>query len=216
LERLGRETIVEEAAVAHLPSIHAAGPFDVHAYRGLLDGCEHLAMVHAPQGAGESAPFTDVLPLVRVHSECLTGDALGSLRCDCGDQLRRSLALIAADPVGGAVIYLRGHEGRGIGLVNKIRAYALQDRGLDTVEANEELGFPADLRDYAVAVQILGLLGAKRVRLLSNNPRKGVALERYGIAVAERLPLRIGPNPHNARYLETKRRKLGHDLLAAR
>jgi 3,4-dihydroxy 2-butanone 4-phosphate synthase/GTP cyclohydrolase II len=142
----------------------------------------------------------------------LTGDALGSLRCDCGDQLRGALKRIGEDPQGGAVLYLRGQEGRGIGLANKIRAYALQERGLDTVEANAELGFSADLRDYGAAVQMLAALGIGRLRLLSNNPAKRAALERYGVVVAERRPLRVGPNPHNATYLETKRLKLGHDL----
>ena len=205
--RLARETIVEAAASARLPSIYADGLLDVQAFRSLLDGSEHLALIHGPLGEE---------PLVRVHSECLTGDALGSLRCDCGDQLRRSLELIAEDPAGGVVVYLRGQEGRGIGLVNKIRAYALQDLGRDTVEANVELGFPADLRDYGIAVQILRSLEIRRLRLLSNNPRKSTALERYGIAVAERVPLRVGANPHNADYLETKRLKMGHDLGSAR
>lgn len=201
--RLANETIVESAASARIPSAYAEGSFEVQAFRSLLDGSEHLAMVRGPLGGD---------PLVRIHSECLTGDALGSLRCDCGDQLRRSLKLVAENPAGGAVIYLRGQEGRGIGLVNKIRAYALQDLGRDTVQANVELGFPPDLRDYGVAIQILRSLGIGRLRLLSNNPLKAAALERYGIRVAERVPLRIGPNPHNARYLETKRLKLGHDL----
>ncbi len=203
--RLGCETIVERAATARLPSSYAERPLEVEAFRSLVDGSEHLAMVHRPLGRE---------PLVRLHSECLTGDALGSLRCDCGDQLRRSLQLVAEHEDGGAVLYLRGHEGRGIGLVNKIRAYALQDRGRDTVEANAELGFDADLRDYGVAVQMLRLLGIDALKLLTNNPRKAAALERYGIAVRKRVPLRIGPNPQNAAYLETKRRKLGHDLAS--
>ncbi len=202
--RLANETIVESAASARLPSIYADVPLEVRAFRSLLDGSEHLALIHGPLGED---------PLVRVHSECLTGDALGSLRCDCGDQLRRSLKLVAENPAGGVVVYLRGQEGRGIGLVNKIRAYALQDLGRDTVQANVELGFAADLRDYGVAVQILQSLGIGRLRLLSNNPRKATALERYGIAVSERVSLRVGPNPHNAGYLETKRLKLGHDLV---
>ena len=210
--RLATETIVEEVAVARLPSIYSDEPLQVHAFRGLLDGTEHLALVRRPDESGPLGPE----PLVRLHSECLTGDALGSLRCDCGDQLRRALKQIGEDPQGGAVVYLRGQEGRGIGLANKIRAYALQERGLDTVEANVELGFPADMRDYGVAVQILGLLGISRLRLLSNNPRKRIALERYGVTVAERRSLRIGPNPHNATYLEAKRVKLGHDLADVR
>ncbi len=203
--RLGRETIVEHAATARLPSIYAERPLEVEAFRSLIDGSEHLAMVHRPLGLS---------PLVRLHSECLTGDALGSLRCDCGDQLRRSLQLVADHAEGGAVLYLRGHEGRGIGLANKIRAYALQDQGRDTVEANADLGFDADLRDYGLAVQVLRLLGIDALKLLTNNPRKAAALERHGIAVRERVPLRIGPNPHNAAYLDTKRRKLDHDLAS--
>ncbi len=211
-QRLAAETIVEQVASARIPSVYSDVPLDTHAFRGLLDGTEHLALVRRPGGTGPLGPE----PLVRIHSECLTGDALGSLRCDCGDQLRGALKQIGEDPQGGAVIYLRGQEGRGIGLANKIRAYALQERGLDTVEANTELGFPADMRDYGVAVQILGLLGIRRLRLLSNNPRKRTALERYGIDVAERRSLRIGPNPHNATYLEAKRLKLGHDLPGLR
>ena len=211
-QRLARETIVEAVASAQLPSRYSDHPFVVHAFRGLLDGTEHLALVRRPGGVGPLGPE----PLVRLHSECLTGDALGSLRCDCGDQLRRALKQIADDPQGGAVVYLRGQEGRGIGLANKIRAYALQDQGLDTVEANTELGFPADMRDYGTAVQILRALGISRLRLLSNNPRKRAALERHGVAVAERRSLRIGPNPHNLTYLETKRTKLGHDLAGPR
>ncbi len=210
--RLAGETIVEAVASAQLPSRYSDQPFDVHAFRGLLDGIEHLALVRRPGGVGSLGPE----PLVRLHSECLTGDALGSLRCDCGDQLRGALKQIAEDPQGGAVVYLRGQEGRGIGLANKIRAYALQDRGLDTVEANVELGFPADMRDYGTAVQILRALGISRLRLLSNNPRKRAALERHGMTVAERRSLRVGPNPHNATYLETKRTKLGHDLAGPR
>ena len=208
--RLLTETIVEDVAVARLPSRDAAQPFEVHAFRSLIDGSEHLALVRRPGGGAAFGPE----PLVRLHSECLTGDALGSLRCDCGEQLRGALQQIAEDPQGGAVIYLRGQEGRGIGLANKIRAYALQDRGFDTVDANLELGFPADLRDYGVAIQILNALGVKRLRLLSNNPLKQAALERYGVVVAERHGLRIGPNPDNATYLETKRVKMGHDLAA--
>ena len=203
--RLRTEQVMEEVAVADLPSAYAPG-LRVHALRRRDDGSEHLALVRRPpSGFGPE-------PLVRLHSECLTGDALGSLRCDCGEQLRRALSRVAADPQGGAVLYLRGQEGRGIGLANKIRAYALQDRGLDTVEANLELGFPADARDYRVAVAMLNLIGIPRLRLLSNNPAKSAALERYGIDVVERRGLRIGPNPHNAAYLDTKRQRMGHDL----
>ncbi len=210
--RLATETIVEDVVAATVPSLYATQPFEVHAFRSLLDGSEHLALLRRPGGQGAFGPE----PLVRLHSECLTGDALGSLRCDCGEQLRNALKLVGEDRQGGAVLYLRGQEGRGIGLANKIKAYALQERGFDTVEANTELGFPADMRDYGIAVQMLGALGIGRLRLLSNNPRKGAALERYGITVAERRGLRIGPNPHNATYLETKRLKMGHDLAALR
>lgn len=209
--RLATETIVEDVVAATVPSLYSAEPFEVHAFRSLLDGSEHLALLRRPEGQGAFGPE----PLVRLHSECLTGDALGSLRCDCGEQLRNALKLVGEDRQGGAVLYLRGQEGRGIGLANKIKAYALQERGFDTVEANTELGFPADMRDYGVAVQMLRALGIGRLRLLSNNPRKRAALERYGITVAERRGLRIGPNPHNATYLETKRLKMGHDLAAA-
>ena len=205
--RLSTEQVVEEVAAADLPSLHAPG-LRVHALRSRADGSEHLALVHRPPGGFGPEP------LVRLHSECLTGDALGSLRCDCGDQLRDALARVGEDPQGGAVLYLRGQEGRGIGLANKIRAYALQDHGFDTVDANIELGFPADARHYGVAVGMLNLIGIRRLRLLSNNPAKSAALERYGIAVAERRGLRIGPNPHNASYLDTKRRRMGHDLAA--
>jgi 3,4-dihydroxy 2-butanone 4-phosphate synthase/GTP cyclohydrolase II len=167
-----------------------------------IDGREYLAVVKGPLTDGA---------LVRVHSECLTGDVLGSLRCDCGAQLQASLRRIC-DSDGGVLIYLQGQEGRGVGLANKIRAYALQDDGLDTVEANAALGFADDLRDYAVAAQILKALGLSRVRLLSNNPRKTEGLVAYGIDVAEEVPLVLPANPHNLGYLATKRDKLGHRL----
>lgn len=201
--RLASETTVDRVASARLPSLFTDVPLEVQAYRSRVDGVEHLALVHGPLGPD---------PLVRLHSECLTGDALGSLRCDCGDQLRASLRLIGEHASGGVVVYLRGQEGRGIGLANKIRAYALQDLGRDTVEANLDLGFPADLRSYAVAVQILRELGVGSVKLLTNNPEKSRSLGRYGIRVTEQVALRIEPNPHSAAYLDTKRRKLGHDF----
>ncbi len=200
--RIKTEVQVEEVASASLPSVFADHPMRVHAFKSLVDGVEHLALVKGP---------LPEVPLIRVHSECLTGDALGSLRCDCGAQLQESLRLISESD-GGAVIYLRGQEGRGIGLANKIRAYALQDAGQDTVDANTALGFAADARDYAVAAQILKTLGVSRVNLLSNNPHKEKDLQRYGIAVAKRLPLIIPPNPFNAGYLTTKREKFGHIL----
>lgn len=196
---------IDHVAVAKLPTRHAAEPFDAHAFRDAATGFEHLVLLRGPLGAA---------PIVRLHSECLTGDALGSLRCDCGDQLRQALVRIDADTQGGLVIYLRGHEGRGIGLANKIRAYALQDRGLDTVEANESLGFPADARDFAVAAEMLRHFGLSHIRLLSNNPRKQAALEQCGVTIERREALRIVPNDHNRNYLATKRRRLGHDLAA--
>jgi 3,4-dihydroxy 2-butanone 4-phosphate synthase/GTP cyclohydrolase II len=202
--RVRTEALVEEVAAAALPSIHAPGGLTARAFRSRIDGREHLALTKGDIGRR---------PLVRVHSECLTGDAFGSLRCDCGAQLQESLRRIGESEAG-VLIYLHGHEGRGVGLANKIRAYALQDEGLDTVEANHALGFPDDLRDYAVAAQILRSLGVGPVRLLSNNPRKAESLRAYGVAVAEELPLAPPPNPHNAGYLAAKRDKLGHRLAA--
>ena len=196
--------LVEHVATASLPTIHAAEPFEVRAFRSRIDGLEHLALIKGPLGG---------VPLVRVHSECLTGDALGSLRCDCGAQLQAGLKRIGQE--GGVLIYLRGHEGRGLGLANKICAYALQDQGLDTVEANAALGFPADARDYGVAAQILNGLGIGDVRLLSNNPAKAAGLRAGGVTVSEELPLAPPVNPYNAAYLATKRDKLGHRLAKA-
>jgi 3,4-dihydroxy 2-butanone 4-phosphate synthase/GTP cyclohydrolase II len=185
-----------------LPTAH--GVFQAVGYRSLIDGTEHVALVYGDLGDG-----TDVL--VRVHSECLTGDVFGSLRCDCGPQLDAALARVAAQGRG-VVVYLRGHEGRGIGLLHKLRAYELQDRGLDTVDANLELGLPADARDYGVGAQILDDLGVRTMRLLSNNPAKRAGLEGYGprIVGLERMPVR--PHPENARYLRTKRDRMGHLL----
>ena len=149
--------------------------------------------------------------LVRMHSECLTGDALGSLRCDCGPQLDAAMEKVAEEGVG-AVVYLRGHEGRGIGIGHKIRAYNLQEKGLDTIEANEALGFKADQRDYGIGAQILVELGVRRMRLMTNNPRKFVGLEGYGLAISARVPIQTEPTPQNIEYLRTKREKLGHTL----
>ena len=190
-------------AQAELPSSLTSAPLQVHAFRSLVDGTEHLAVVK-PVTTGKT-------PLVRIHSECLTGDAFGSLRCDCGQQLQEALRLIS-DSDGGALIYLRGQEGRGIGLANKIRAYALQDQGMDTVEANTALGFAPDLRDYAIAAQILRALDMATIDLLSNNPQKTTGLAAYGIAVAHQRPLIVTPNPFNLRYLATKSEKFGHKL----
>jgi len=203
--RVDHEVLVEEIASANLPSAYSPAGLRARAFRSLIDGLEHLALVKGEPREGA---------LVRVHSECLTGDVLGSLRCDCGDQLRAALAQIGASQ-SGALIYVHGHEGRGIGLANKIAAYALQDQGLDTAQANAALGFAQDTRDYAAAVQILRAIGLTDIRLLSNNPRKSKALRRHGIRVREELPLVLKSNPHNAAYLAAKRDKLGHRLPAA-
>lgn len=198
--RLDTERFVQRQAEASLPS--AFGSFRAVGYRNALDGSEHVAIVK-----GEPEQATGPV-LVRVHSECLTGDAFGSLRCDCRPQLEAALRMIEAAGEG-VVVYLR-QEGRGIGLVNKLRAYSLQDTGLDTVEANERLGFPADLRNYGVGAQILSDLGVHRLRLITNNPRKIAGLGGYGLQVEDRVPLVMDPSDHNAAYLATKRTKLGH------
>lgn len=178
------------------------GEFRMRAYRDRRDGTDHVAII-----SGETAPTGTV---VRVHSECITGEAFGSLKCECGPQLEAALELINEE--GGIVIYLRGHEGRGIGLANKLRAYQLQEQGLDTLEANLKLGLPADARDYAAAADILADLGLTSVKLLTNNPEKAKQLEAYGIRVAETVPLIVGVGEHNAGYLETKRDLMGHKL----
>jgi GTP cyclohydrolase II len=192
-------TLVRHVADAPIPTAH--GTFVGHAYRS-ADGHEHLALVYGDLDAH------DVVP-ARVHSECLTGDVFGSLRCDCGPQLDLALARIAARGVG-VVVYLRGHEGRGIGLAHKLAAYRLQDDGADTVEANERLGLPVDARRYDVAAYILADLHAKRIELLSNNPAKQTGLEEHGIEVVAMVAHHTDANPHNASYLRTKRDRLGH------
>ncbi|MEI6633872.1 MAG: bifunctional 3,4-dihydroxy-2-butanone-4-phosphate synthase/GTP cyclohydrolase II [Chlamydiota bacterium] len=199
--RMTREKQVQCTARTALPTLR--GPFELRLYECVLDGKHHLALVR-----GEVSGKSDVL--VRVHSECLTGDVFGSLRCDCGEQLKLSLQRIAEEGIG-VVLYMR-QEGRGIGLVNKLKAYALQDGGLDTVEANEHLGFPPDPRDYGIGAQILADLGLNRIRLLTNNPRKIVGLEGYGLEVSERVPITVGATEHNEGYLRTKKEKLGHLL----
>lgn len=199
--RLAHERLVERIAEAELPTRH--GSFRVIAFRSLVDGREHLAVIK-----GEIAGKDDVL--VRMHSECLTGDVFGSQRCDCGEQLDLALARIAEEGEG-AVVYLR-QEGRWIGLGNKIRAYSLQDSGQDTVQANESLGFKPDLRDYGIGAQILLDLGLHKIRILTNNPRKLVGLDGYALEITGREPLKVTPGEHNERYLETKRTRLGHFL----
>jgi len=200
--RRHREVLVQRVADAAIPTPH--GEFRSFAYESLVDGRTHVALVMGEIGDGRGV-------LTRVHSECLTGDVFGSLRCDCGAQLERSMQLIAEEGRG-VVLYVRGHEGRAIGLSHKLRAYELQDQGRDTVEANLELGFPADQRDYGIGAQILVDLGVKTMRLLTNNPDKRAGLEGYGLAIEDRLPLQTAPTPQNIEYLRTKQDKMGHLL----
>ncbi|MET0766615.1 MAG: bifunctional 3,4-dihydroxy-2-butanone-4-phosphate synthase/GTP cyclohydrolase II [Aeromicrobium sp.] len=195
------ESQVDRLATTRLPT--EFGEFRAHGYRDRIEGSEHIALVHGDPGT------EDVL--VRIHSECLTGDVFGSRRCDCGPQLELSMTEITAAGAG-VVVYLRGHEGRGIGLLHKLQAYALQDTGSDTVDANVQLGFGEDERDYAAGAQILRDLGITSVRLLTNNPDKTTALEAYGVKVRERLPLLIAPTEDSLRYLQTKAERMGHDL----
>ena len=200
--RMRTESLVKRIATAELPT--EEGPFALHAYESGIDGQSHVALVRGEIGDGQRV-------MVRVHSKCLTGDVFHSLRCDCGPQLHAAMKQIAAEGRG-VLLYLH-QEGRGIGLVNKIRAYELQDQGLDTVEANERLGFKPDQRDYGIGAQILRDLGIRTMRLLTNNPRKFVGLEGYGLAVTETLPLEVTPQSEfSKRYLKTKKDKLGHTL----
>ncbi|MFD2470403.1 bifunctional 3,4-dihydroxy-2-butanone-4-phosphate synthase/GTP cyclohydrolase II [Amycolatopsis silviterrae] len=202
------ERLVEPVATASMPT--AFGDFRAVAYRSKLDGTEHLALV---MGDVAAAGRSDRGALVRVHSECLTGDILGSLRCDCGTQLEQAMRAVA-DEGCGAIVYLRGHEGRGIGLAPKIQAYALQESGLDTVDANVAQGLPVDSRSYGSGAQILEHLGVRRVRLITNNPAKCAGLAEYGLEVAEQVALRAVETPQNLRYLRTKRDRMGHRFAA--
>jgi 3,4-dihydroxy 2-butanone 4-phosphate synthase/GTP cyclohydrolase II len=195
------EKLVEPVEVVKMPTDY--GDFDLHLYRSKVDGQHHLALVR-----GEVAGRKNVL--VRVHSECLTGDVFGSRRCDCGPQLHQAMRQIAGAGHG-VIVYMR-QEGRGIGFAPKIKAYKLQEQGYDTVEANQKLGFEMDLREYGIGAQILVDLGLKTIRLLTNNPRKVVGLEGYGLKIVEQVPIRVKPNPHNERYLKAKREKMGHLL----
>jgi 3,4-dihydroxy 2-butanone 4-phosphate synthase / GTP cyclohydrolase II len=196
------ERLVERIAEARLPTEH--GEFRAVGYRATNDGTEHIALVCGDIGDGQDV-------LVRVHSECLTGDVFTSVRCDCGPQLQAAMARVAQEGRG-VVLYMRGHEGRGIGLMHKLQAYQLQDGGRDTVDANLELGLPADARDYGTGAQILYDLGVRTMRLLTNNPAKRAGLEGYGLAIVGREPLPVRPHPENLRYLKTKRDRMGHLL----
>lgn len=200
--RRSSEPTVRREAEVRLPT--SFGDFTAYGYRSTVDGVEHVALVHGDLGDGDDI-------LVRVHSECLTGDIFQSQRCDCGPQLHASMQRIT-DEGRGVVVYLRGHEGRGIGLVSKLRAYELQERGVDTLDANLELGLPADARDYGAGAQILKDLGVHGVRLMTNNPDKTAALLRHGLAITGREPMPVQAGEHNLRYLRTKRDRMGHDL----
>lgn len=203
--RMSRERLVRHLSQARIPTPY--GDFTAHAWTSLVDGTEHVALVRGETDTDESV-------LVRVHSECLTGDVFGSRRCDCGGQLDDALRMIA-EAGRGVVVYLRGHEGRGIGLGHKLRAYELQDTGLDTVDANLELGLPVDSRDYGVGAQILTELGVRRLRLLTNNPIKHTELRGYGLTIVERIPLAPRVTAENARYLRAKATRMGHLLASA-
>ena len=196
-----REKLIQKEEVISLPTHY--GDFQLHLYRSVVDDVHHLALV-------KGTISSDDVTLVRVHSECLTGDVFGSCRCDCGNQLHAALEQI--DEAGSGVLVYMRQEGRGIGLAAKMRAYKLQEEGLDTVQANEKLGYPSDLREYGLGAQILCDLGVRHIRLLTNNPKKVVGLEGYGLNIVEQIPIKTPSNPHNERYLDTKREKMGHLL----
>ena len=200
--RMNHETLVRKLEETDLPT--SRGHFRLHVYEDVIRGEHHVALVKGDVSGGEPV-------LVRAHSQCLTGDTFGSARCDCGEQLRLSMEMIEKEGRG-VVLYIMNHEGRGIGLANKIRAYAMQDKGADTVEANRKLGFKPDQRDYGIGAQIFVALGIRRLRLITNNPRKFVGLAGYGLEIVERVPLEVPPNACNVRYLKTKKEKMGHIL----
>ncbi len=200
--KLAKESLVKRMVETKLPTIYG-GVFDMIIYENVVDAHHHIAML---KGTWEK----DEPVMVRVHSECLTGDSLGSIRCDCGQQLQNSMKMIDKEGKG-VIVYMR-QEGRGIGFLNKMRAYSLQDKGRDTVEANEDLGFAPDLRDYGIGAQILRDLEIKKIKLLTNNPKKIIGLEGYGLEVTERLPIEMEPGPQNIKYLSTKKEKMGHIL----
>ncbi|MGF6882417.1 3,4-dihydroxy 2-butanone 4-phosphate synthase/GTP cyclohydrolase II [Nocardia sp. GAS34] len=203
--RRKHEKQVERIAEARIPTPY--GEFRAVGYKSIYDDVEHVALVYGDLGVDDGENV-----LVRVHSECLTGDVFGSLRCDCGPQLHAAMEMVAAEGRG-VVLYMRGHEGRGIGLLHKLQAYQLQDSGHDTVDANIELGLPADARDYGTGAQILVDLGISSMRLLTNNPAKRVGLDGYGLSITERVPMPVRANAENLRYLRTKRDRMGHDLV---
>jgi 3,4-dihydroxy 2-butanone 4-phosphate synthase/GTP cyclohydrolase II len=200
--RLKTDSLIEEIVRVDLPTKY--GHFKLIAFKEKNTINEHLALIKGEWGKNDPV-------LVRVHSSCFTGDILGSLRCDCGEQLHHAMEMVEEN--GSGVIVYMNQEGRGIGLVNKLKAYRLQEKGMDTVEANLHLGFPMDKRDYGVGAQILRYLGITKIRLISNNPKKRTALSGYGLEIVETVPIEIKPNPHNEKYLITKRDKLGHNIL---
>ena len=209
--RRRRECIIERIAAVQMPTVY--GFFDTYTYTSKVDGRAHMAFcvgIEKPAEEGGRFPPIDDPVLVRVHSQCLTGDVFGSLRCDCGEQLKKALSRIQEE--GRGILLYISQEGRGIGLAHKMRAYALQDVGLDTVEANQRLGFKADEREFGTGAQILHDLGVRKLNLLTNNPKKLSALQGYGLEIASQIPVAIKPNPHNEKYLQTKRQKMGHLL----
>jgi len=200
--RLKSDSLIEELVRVDMPTKH--GQFKLVAFKEKMTGAEHLALIKGEWKSDEAV-------LTRVHSSCFTGDILGSFRCDCGEQLQKAMKMVEAE--GKGVILYMNQEGRGIGLINKLKAYKLQEEGMDTVEANLHLGFGMDERDYGVGAQILRSLGIAKLKLMSNNPRKRAGLKGYGLEIVDIVPIEIAPNPHNEKYLKTKRDKLGHEIL---